>query len=100
MTPTREIDGKGQIKVTEEDNAMVTLDHGNGVLSAEAGVGVVATVGGLAVTGGGPTGAGGRGVVTDEPGERASDGIGVAGNRSQQVECRGRGTNAKGPELW
>ena len=33
VTPTREIDGKGQIKVTEEDNAMVTLDHGNGVLS-------------------------------------------------------------------
>jgi predicted dehydrogenase len=33
VTPTREIDGKGQIKVTEEDNAMITLDHGNGVLS-------------------------------------------------------------------
>ena len=33
VTPTREIHGKGQIKVTEEDNAMVTLDHGNGVLS-------------------------------------------------------------------
>ncbi|MEX0613498.1 MAG: Gfo/Idh/MocA family oxidoreductase [Pirellulales bacterium] len=33
VTPTREIVGKGQIKVTEEDNAMVVLDHGNGVLS-------------------------------------------------------------------
>jgi predicted dehydrogenase len=33
VTPTREIDGKGQIQVTEEDNAMVTLDHGNSVLS-------------------------------------------------------------------
>src|SRR6478609_314486 len=33
VTPTRKIHGKGQIKVTEEDNAMVTLDHGNGVLS-------------------------------------------------------------------
>lgn len=33
VTPTREIDGKGKIPVTEEDNAMVTLDHGNGVLS-------------------------------------------------------------------
>ena len=33
VTPTREIDGKGEIKVTEEDNAMVLLDHGNGVIS-------------------------------------------------------------------
>lgn len=33
VTPTREIDRKGEIKVTEEDNAMVLLDHGNGVLS-------------------------------------------------------------------
>jgi len=33
VTPTRRIDGKGQIKVTEEDNAMITLDHGDGVLS-------------------------------------------------------------------
>lgn len=33
VTPTREIHGKGKIKVTEEDNAMVILDHGNGVLS-------------------------------------------------------------------
>jgi predicted dehydrogenase len=33
VTPTRMIDRKGQIKVTEEDNAMVVLDHGNGVLS-------------------------------------------------------------------
>jgi predicted dehydrogenase len=33
VTPTREIKGKGKIKVSEEDNAMVLLDHGNGVLS-------------------------------------------------------------------
>jgi predicted dehydrogenase len=33
VTPTREIDVKGRIKVTEEDNAMVLLDHGDGVLS-------------------------------------------------------------------
>jgi predicted dehydrogenase len=33
VTPTRQIDGKGEIEVTEEDNAMVVLDHGNGVLS-------------------------------------------------------------------
>ncbi len=33
VTPTRTIDRKGEIKVTEEDNAMVLLDHGNGVLS-------------------------------------------------------------------
>jgi predicted dehydrogenase len=33
VTPTRKIDRKGQIKVTEEDNAMVLLDHGDGVLS-------------------------------------------------------------------
>jgi predicted dehydrogenase len=33
VTPTREIDNKGTIKVTEEDNAMVLIDHGNGVLS-------------------------------------------------------------------
>jgi predicted dehydrogenase len=33
VTPTREIDNKGEIKVTEEDNAMVVLDHGNGTLS-------------------------------------------------------------------
>lgn len=33
VTPTRKIDGKGEIKVTEEDNAMVILDHGNGALS-------------------------------------------------------------------
>jgi predicted dehydrogenase len=33
VTPTREITGKGTIKVTEEDNAMVVMDHGNGVLS-------------------------------------------------------------------
>jgi predicted dehydrogenase len=33
VTPTREIDDKGTIKVTEEDNAMVLLDHGNGVIS-------------------------------------------------------------------
>jgi predicted dehydrogenase len=33
VTPTRKIAGKGEIKVTEEDNAMVLLDHGNGVIS-------------------------------------------------------------------
>ncbi len=33
VTPTRNIDNKGEIKVTEEDNAMVLLDHGNGVIS-------------------------------------------------------------------
>ena len=33
VTPARNIQGKGEIKVTEEDNAMVLLDHGNGVLS-------------------------------------------------------------------
>lgn len=33
VTPTREIDVKGKVKVTEEDNAMVLLDHGNGVIS-------------------------------------------------------------------
>jgi predicted dehydrogenase len=33
VTPTRTIDRKGQIKVTEEDNAMVILDHGDGLLS-------------------------------------------------------------------
>ena len=33
VTPMRTIDRKGQIKVTEEDNAMVVMDHGNGVLS-------------------------------------------------------------------
>ena len=33
VTPTRKIDEKGEIRVTEEDNAMVLLDHGNGVIS-------------------------------------------------------------------
>ena len=33
VTPTRKIVGKGEIKVSEEDNAMVLLDHGNGTLS-------------------------------------------------------------------
>jgi predicted dehydrogenase len=33
VTPTRIIDRKGEIRVTEEDNAMVLLDHGNGALS-------------------------------------------------------------------
>src|SRR5205085_2098866 len=33
VTPTRKIRGKGTISVTEEDNAMVILDHGRGVLS-------------------------------------------------------------------
>ena len=33
VTPTRHVDDKGDIQVTEEDNAMVILDHGNGALS-------------------------------------------------------------------
>jgi predicted dehydrogenase len=33
VTPTRQIRDKGEITVTEEDNAMVLLDHGDGVLS-------------------------------------------------------------------
>lgn len=33
VTPTRNIVGKGEIQVTEEDNAMVLLDHGHGVIS-------------------------------------------------------------------
>jgi predicted dehydrogenase len=33
VTPTRHIVDKGGIRVTAEDNAMVLLDHGNGVLS-------------------------------------------------------------------
>ena len=33
VTPGRDITDKGRIKVTEEDNAMVLLDHGKGVIS-------------------------------------------------------------------
>ncbi len=33
VTPERTVDGKGRIQVTEEDNAMVLIDHGNGVIS-------------------------------------------------------------------
>jgi predicted dehydrogenase len=33
VTPERTVGDKGQIKVTEEDNAMVLLDHGQGVIS-------------------------------------------------------------------
>ncbi len=33
VTPERNIDGKGRIKVEAEDNAMVLMDHGNGVIS-------------------------------------------------------------------
>ena len=33
VTPERTVDDKGRIKVTEEDNAMLLLDHGNGVIS-------------------------------------------------------------------
>ena len=33
VTPKRSIQGKGEMTVTEEDNAMVLLDHGHGVLS-------------------------------------------------------------------
>jgi predicted dehydrogenase len=33
VTPERDITDKGKIKVTEEDNAMILLDHGKGVIS-------------------------------------------------------------------
>ncbi len=33
VTPTRTIEGKGDIRVTEEDNAMVLIDHGEGIIS-------------------------------------------------------------------
>src|SRR5206468_8284760 len=33
VTPERDITEKGRIKVTEEDNAQLLLDHGNGVIS-------------------------------------------------------------------
>jgi len=33
VTPERDITEKGKIKVTEEDNAMMLLDHGRGVIS-------------------------------------------------------------------
>ena len=33
ITPTRSIGGKGKIKVEAEDNAMVLMDHGDGVIS-------------------------------------------------------------------
>jgi len=33
ITPERTVQDKGRIKVTEEDNAMVLMDHGNGVIS-------------------------------------------------------------------
>jgi predicted dehydrogenase len=33
VTPERKVDNKGQIKVEAEDNAMVLMDHGQGVLS-------------------------------------------------------------------
>ncbi len=33
VTPERDIREKGRIKVTEEDNAMVLLDHGKGIIS-------------------------------------------------------------------
>jgi predicted dehydrogenase len=33
VTPERTVDDKGRIQVTEEDNAMVLMDHGNGVIS-------------------------------------------------------------------
>jgi predicted dehydrogenase len=33
VTPTRTIRGKGEIKVAAEDNAMLIMDHGDGVLS-------------------------------------------------------------------
>jgi predicted dehydrogenase len=33
VNPERNIEGKGKIRVTEEDNAMVLLDHGKGLIS-------------------------------------------------------------------
>jgi predicted dehydrogenase len=33
VTPERTVDDKGRIQVTEEDNAMILLDHGHGVIS-------------------------------------------------------------------
>ncbi len=33
VTPSRKTDNKGEIRVEAEDNAMVLMDHGNGVLS-------------------------------------------------------------------
>lgn len=33
VTPERTVDNKGKIKVEAEDNAMLIMDHGNGVLS-------------------------------------------------------------------
>jgi len=33
LTPTRKIRGKGEIRVAAEDNAMVLMDHGGGLLS-------------------------------------------------------------------
>jgi predicted dehydrogenase len=33
VTPTRDIRGKGKIKVEAEDNSMVLMDHGDGVIS-------------------------------------------------------------------
>jgi predicted dehydrogenase len=33
VTPTRKIRGKGEVKVVAEDNAMVLMDHGDGVIS-------------------------------------------------------------------
>ena len=33
VTPTRVTDNKGEVKVEAEDNAMVLIDHGNGILS-------------------------------------------------------------------
>ncbi len=33
VTPERTVEDKGRIKVTEEDNAMVLMDHGQGIIS-------------------------------------------------------------------
>jgi len=37
VTPTRDIRGKERIKVEAEDNSMVLMDHGDGVISHTAG---------------------------------------------------------------
>jgi predicted dehydrogenase len=33
VTPNRTVEDKGKIQVTEEDNAMILMDHGNGIIS-------------------------------------------------------------------
>ena len=42
VTPTRKVNDKGQIKVEAEDNAIVVMNHGNGILSNVMGATVIA----------------------------------------------------------